>query len=70
MTGAMLGCRPTWTGGDLALPNNKMFLRMLVIEPHYTFATFAICDVVSPFLLRIIWTIILRYQGSIFLAIL
>jgi hypothetical protein len=26
MIGAILGCRPTETGGDLALPNNGKFL--------------------------------------------
>ena len=28
MIGAILGCRPTETGGDLALPNSRKFLRM------------------------------------------
>jgi hypothetical protein len=46
-----------------------MFFRTLVIERSLHFATFAICDVVSLFLLRIIWTVILRCQGSVFLAI-
>jgi hypothetical protein len=54
MIGAMLSCRPTETGGDLALPSNRKFLRMLVMERSLHRATFAICDVVSLFLLRII----------------
>jgi hypothetical protein len=54
MLGAILGCRPTETGGDLALPNNRKFLRMLVIERSLHCATFAICDVVSLLLLYII----------------
>ena len=37
MTGAIVGCRPTETGGDLTLPNNRRFLRIFVIERslHY-----------------------------------
>ena len=54
MIGAILRCQPTETGGDLALPNNRKFLRMLVIERSLHCASFAICDVVSLFLLHII----------------
>ena len=52
MIGAMLGCRPTETGGDLTRPNNCKFLRMLVIECSLHCAIFAICAVVSLFLLH------------------
>jgi hypothetical protein len=52
MIGAILGCRPTETGGDLALPNSRKFLHMLVIERSLHCATCAICEVVSLFLLH------------------
>lgn len=64
MTGAMLGYRPTWTGGDLALPNNRMFLGILVTERSLHFGTFAIYDMVNLFLLNIRWPISLHCQGS------
>jgi hypothetical protein len=54
MLGTILDCRPTETGGHLALPNNRKILRMLEIERSLHCATFAICDVVSLFLLHII----------------
>lgn len=56
MIGAILRCRPTGTGRDLALPNNRKFLRMLEIERllHCATFAFAICDVASLFLLNII----------------
>lgn len=50
----MVGGRPTRTGGDLALPNNLIFLRILVAERSLHFAAWAICDIVSAFLLHII----------------
>lgn len=53
MIGVILGCRPTEAGGDLALPNNRKFLRMFVIQRSLHCATFAICGVVSVFLLYI-----------------
>jgi hypothetical protein len=43
----MIASRPAGTEGDLALPNNRMFLRMLVMERSLHFATFTIWDVVS-----------------------
>ena len=33
--------------GELGLPNNRMFLRILVIERSLHFASLAICDVES-----------------------
>jgi len=46
--------------GELGLPNNRMFLRMLVIERSLHFASFAICDIVRLFLLLIMCIIMLR----------
>lgn len=49
----MFGGRPAEIG-DLTLPNSRMFLWIFVIERSVHFATFAICDVINLFLLRII----------------
>lgn len=54
MKGAILGSRLTETRGYLALPNNRKFLRILVMERSLQCAYFTICDVVSLFLLHII----------------
>lgn len=66
----MHGAWPVRIWGDLAVPNCRMFLRIFVIERSEHLASLAICDVVSVFLLRIIWTIIVRSQDSRFRAIL
>jgi hypothetical protein len=47
-----------------------MFLQIFVIERSEHFASLAICDAVSVFLLCIIWTIIVRCQDTRFRAIL
>ena len=70
ITGVMLGGGPGGIVGELGLPNNLMFLRTLVIERSLHFASLAICDVVSLFLLIIMCTIILRCHGFRFRAIL
>ena len=67
--GVMLGGRPAGTGGALAVPNNRKFLRIWVTERSVHFALPAICAVVNFFLLCIIWTIISRCQDSRFRAI-
>jgi hypothetical protein len=46
-----------------------MLLRIFVIERSEYFASLAICDVVSVFLLRTIWIIIVRCQDLRFRAI-
>jgi hypothetical protein len=61
----MLGGRPARIGGDLALPNNRIFLQIFAIERSLHFAALAICDVVK-FPLHIIWTMNLRCDGSEF----
>lgn len=66
----MLGGGPGGIVGELGLPNNRIFLRMLVIERSLHFASLAICDVVSLFLLLIMCKIMLRCQGLRFRAIL
>jgi hypothetical protein len=66
----MHGAWPVRIWGDLAVPNCHMFLRIFVIEHSEHFASLAICDVVSVFLLHIIWTIIVHCQDSRFRAIL
>ena len=52
MTFVILDGRPGAIGGDLALPNNRIFFRMLVTDRSLHFATLAICGVVSFFLLH------------------
>lgn len=56
--------------GELGLPNNRMYLRMLMIERSLHFASLAICDIVSLFLLLIMCIIMLRWEGLRFRAIL
>lgn len=70
VTGVMLGGGPGVIVGELGLPNNLIFLRVLVIERSLHFARLAICDIVSLFLLIILCTIILYCQESWFRAIL
>ncbi|KAL5362014.1 hypothetical protein BJX96DRAFT_153267 [Aspergillus floccosus] len=71
MTGAgAVDDRPTWTTGELALPNNLIFPRILVTESSLHFAAWATYDVVSLFLLYTIRTIMLRCQESRFPALL
>ena len=55
----MLGGGPGGIVGELGLLNSRIFLRTLVIERSLHFASLAICDVVSHFLLLIMCTIIL-----------
>jgi hypothetical protein len=44
ITGVIFDGRPSGTGGNLALPNNRKFFRMLVTEHSLHFATLAIWD--------------------------
>lgn len=55
---------------ELGLPNNRIFLFMLVIERSLYFASLANCDGVSLFMLLFMCTITLRCQGFRFRAIL
>lgn len=66
----MHGACPVRIWGDLAVLNCCMFLRIFVIERSEHFASLAICDVVSVFLLCIIWAIIVCCQDLRFRAIL
>jgi hypothetical protein len=62
----MLKGRPAGTEGDRGLPKSRKFLRILVTDRLLHLATLAICEVVSLFLLRVIYTMALRCQDSRF----
>lgn len=62
ITEVMLDGWPAGTDGDRGLPKSRKFLRMLVTDRLLHLATLAICEMVSFFLLRVIWTMDWRCQ--------